>query len=82
MEKGLKVEGGDKLGKTIIFARNHRHAEEIVKVFNLLYPKYNGDFARVIDNQVNFASTVIETFEVPRETTTNCCFSRYVRYRY
>lgn len=67
MEKGLKVEGGDKLGKTIIFARNHRHAEEIVKVFNLLYPKYNGDFARVIDNQVNFASTVIETFEVPEK---------------
>lgn len=63
MEKGLKVEGGDKLGKTIIFAKNHRHAEEIVKVFNSLYPKYNGEFARVIDNQVNFASTLIETFE-------------------
>ena len=67
MEKGLKVEGGDKLGKTIIFAKNHRHAEEIVKVFNLLYPKYNGEFARVIDNQVNFATTVIEKFEVPEK---------------
>ena len=67
MEKGLKVEGGDKLGKTIIFARNHRHAEEIVKVFDSLYPKYNGEFARVIDNQVNFASTVIESFEVPKK---------------
>lgn len=63
MKKGLKVEGGDKLGKTIIFAKNHRHAEEIVKVFNSLYPKYNGEFARVIDNQVNFASTLIESFE-------------------
>ena len=67
MEKGLKVEGGDKLGKTIIFARNHKHAEEIVKVFDSLYPKYNGEFARVIDNQVNFATTVIETFEVPEK---------------
>src|SRR5699024_3963867 len=64
MEKGLKVEGGDKLGKTIIFARNHKHAEEIVRVFNSLYPQYNGEFARVIDNQVNFATTLIETFEV------------------
>lgn len=67
MEKGLKVEGGDKLGKTIIFARNHRHAVEIVKVFDSLYPKYNGEFARVIDNQVNFATTVIEKFEVPEK---------------
>ena len=67
MEKGLKVEGGDKLGKTIIFARNHKHAEEIIKVFNSLYPKYNGEFARVIDNQVNFATTVIESFEVPEK---------------
>ena len=67
MSKGLKVEGGDKLGKTIIFARNHKHAEEIVNVFNSLYPKYNGEFARVIDNQVNFASTVIESFEVPEK---------------
>lgn len=67
MERGLKVEGGDKLGKTIIFARNHKHAEEIVRVFDSLYPKYNGEFARVIDNQVNFASTVIETFEIPEK---------------
>ena len=67
MSKGLKVEGGDKLGKTIIFARNHKHAEEIVNVFNSLYPKYNGEFARVIDNQVNFASTVIESFEIPEK---------------
>lgn len=67
MERGLKVEDGDKLGKTIIFARNHKHAEEIVKVFNSLYPQYNGEFARVIDNQVNFASTMIESFEVPEK---------------
>ncbi len=67
MEKGIKVEGGDKLGKTIIFARNHKHAEEIVKVFDSLYPNYNGQFARVIDNQVNFASTLIDDFEKPEK---------------
>lgn len=66
MERGLKVEGGDKLGKTIIFARSHKHAEEIEKVFNSLYPQYgNGEFARIVDNQVNFVSTVIDNFETP-----------------
>lgn len=67
MEKGLKVEGGDKLGKTIIFARNHNHAEEIEKVFNSLYPHYKGEFARVIDNKVNYAETLIELFEDPKK---------------
>ncbi|MBR1874560.1 MAG: AMP-binding protein, partial [Eubacterium sp.] len=38
MEKGLKVEGGDKLGKTIIFARRHNHAKFIEEQFNMLYP--------------------------------------------
>ncbi|GHU56912.1 hypothetical protein AGMMS49975_21210 [Clostridia bacterium] len=49
MKMGLKVEGGDRLGKTIIFARNHRHAEFIEQQFNILYPQYKGNFARVID---------------------------------
>ena len=49
MRMGLKVEGGDRLGKTIIFARNHNHAEFIEQQFNKLYPQYRGNFARVID---------------------------------
>ncbi|MGL5437394.1 MAG: DEAD/DEAH box helicase family protein [Lachnospiraceae bacterium] len=49
MKKGLKVEGGDKLGKTIIFARNHVHAVFLEAQFNALYPQYKGAFARVID---------------------------------
>ena len=49
MKMGLKVEGGDRLGKTIIFARNHNHATFIEKQFNILYPQYRGEFARVID---------------------------------
>lgn len=51
MEYGLKVDYGSKIGKTIIFARNHRHAEEILKVFNEEYPEYGPDFAQVIDNK-------------------------------
>ena len=39
MDKGLKVKGGDELGKTIIFARNHRHAQKIVDTFKIL--QYN-----------------------------------------
>ena len=64
MEKGLKVEGGDKLGKTIIFARNHRHAEKIVEVFNELYPEYKGEFAKLIDNQVKYNENLIDHFSV------------------
>ena len=64
IEKGLKVEGGDKLGKTIIFARNHRHAEKIVEVFNELYPEYKGEFAKLIDNQVKYNENLIDHFSV------------------
>ena len=65
MEKGLKVEGGDKLGKTIIFARNHRHADRIVEVFNELYPNYGqGKFIALIDNQVKYNENLIEHFSI------------------
>ena len=62
MTKGLKVESNDKLGKTIIFAKNHKHAVAIEERFNKLYPQYHGEFARVIDNHVNYASSLIEDF--------------------
>lgn len=62
MEKGLKVESNDKLGKTIIFAKNHKHALAIEERFNLLYPQYKGSFARVIDIHTNYHSSLIEDF--------------------
>ena len=67
MEKGLKVEGGDKLGKTIIFARNHKHAVRIVEIFNELYPEYKGEFAKLIDNQVKFNEDLIDHFSVKED---------------
>ena len=67
MEKGLKVEGGDKLGKTIIFARNHRHAEKIVEIFNELYPEYKGEFAKLIDNKVKYNENLIDHFSVKKD---------------
>jgi type I restriction enzyme R subunit len=64
MEKGIKIEGGDKLGKTIIFAKNHKHAEKIVERFDVLYPKHQGKFTRVIDNHINYALDLIDKFSV------------------
>lgn len=63
MERGIKVEGGDRLGKTIIFAQNKEHAEYIVQRFNKLYPKYNGAFTQRITCDDSYAQTVIEDFK-------------------
>lgn len=62
MEKGLKVEGGDKLGKTIIFAKSHKHALAIVERFNKLYPYLRTDFIKVIDYSINYVDTLIDDF--------------------
>lgn len=62
MEHGLRTEGGDKLGKTIIFARNHDHAVFIEDCFNKRYPDKAGKMLRVIDNQTKFAQNAIDEF--------------------
>ena len=62
MEKGLKIEGGDKLGKTIIFAKNIPHAKVIVDRFNILFPEYGGDFIKQIDYSINYCDTLIDDF--------------------
>ncbi|MBP6610561.1 MAG: DEAD/DEAH box helicase family protein [Paludibacter sp.] len=49
MQNGIKVEGGDKLAKTIVFARSHLHALYIAERFNKQYPAYKGDFLKIID---------------------------------
>jgi type I restriction enzyme R subunit len=67
MENGLKVESGDKLGKTIIFAKNHKHALEIEKRFDANYPHLKGDFARVIDNYATYTEKLIDDFSTPNK---------------
>ncbi len=62
MEKGLKIEGGDKLGKTIIFAKNSNHAKAIVDRFNALFPECGGDFIKQIDYSINMCDTLIDVF--------------------
>ena len=59
---GLKVDYGNKIGKTIIFAKNHNHAEEILKVWNSEYPNYPQHYARIIDNYTNYAQSLIDDF--------------------
>lgn len=49
MENGIRVDGGDRLGKTIIFARNSDHAEFIVSRFDASYPQHKGRFCVQID---------------------------------
>ena len=63
MEKGLKVEGGDKLGKTIIFAKNKKHADFIVKRFNILYPEYKGEFTKLVYTGISYVDSTMEDFE-------------------
>jgi type I restriction enzyme R subunit len=67
MERGQKVAGGDRLGKTIVFAKNHDHAEFIAKRFDENYPQYAGHFARVIDFKVTYAQSLIDNFSQPEK---------------
>ena len=64
MRDGHKVAGGDRLGKTIIFAKNQKHAEFIEQRFNLNYPEYAGHFARVITHSVTYAQSLIDDFSI------------------
>ena len=62
MENGIKVAGGDRLGKTIIFAKNQNHADYIQERFNVHYPHMKGEFARVITFQTEYAQSLIDAF--------------------
>ncbi len=66
MSNGLRVDYGEKIGKTIIFAKNHTHAEKIFEVFNKEYPHLNG-YAKVIDNYLNYAQSAIDEFSDPKK---------------
>ncbi len=67
MEKGIKINEGDTLGKTIIFAKNHKHAEFIKQRFDINYPQHKGKFLSVIDNKIKYADTLIDEFKEKNE---------------
>ena len=62
MTRGLKVAGGDRMGKTIIFAKNNAHADFIAERFNANYPHHKGAFARVITFKTEYAQSLIDNF--------------------
>ena len=67
MKNGLTVQGGERIGKTIIFAYNHAHAELIVNRFQVLYPECGSDFCVLIDNYVTYAQDLIDKMELRDE---------------
>ena len=66
MTEGIHINYGETLGKTIIFAKNHRHAEKILEVFGKEYPHLSG-YAKVIDNYMTYAQSAIDEFSDPKK---------------
>ena len=66
MMDGLKIDYGNKIGKTIIFAKNHNHAEKILEIFGKEYPHLRG-YAKVIDNYTTYAQSAIDEFSDPKK---------------
>ncbi|SPT70437.1 DEAD/DEAH box helicase family protein [Anaerobiospirillum thomasii] len=63
MESGIRIDSGNTIGKTIIFARNHQHAEVIKAVFHEQYSSYSNEFCSVIDTHIKFYDALIEEFK-------------------
>ena len=68
MTRGQTVAGGDRLGKTIVFAKNTDHAQFIADRFNKNYPHYLGEFARVITFKTEYAQSLIDSFSNPAKS--------------
>ncbi len=66
MTEGLKIDYGNKIGKTIIFAKNHTHAEKILEIFGKEYPHLPG-YAKVIDNYMTYSQSAIDEFSDPNK---------------
>jgi len=67
MEHGQRVDYGLKLGKTIIFAKNHNHAEKILEIWNKEYPDFPSHYCRVIDNYSSYPQNIIDDFSEPNK---------------
>ncbi len=66
MQDGLRIDYGEKLGKTIIFAKNHEHAEKIHEIFGKEYPHLPG-YTKVIDNYMTYPQSAIDEFSDPKK---------------
>ncbi|MEC5216168.1 type I restriction enzyme R subunit [Actimicrobium sp. GrIS 1.19] len=64
MTEGEKVASGDRLGKTIVFAKSNAHADFIAERFDINYPQYKGAFARVVTYKTDYAQSLIDEFSI------------------
>ncbi len=62
MQSGLRVDGGETMGKTIIFAYNHKHAQMIVDCFHDIYPDYPPNTCQLVDYSVNYGDDLVIKF--------------------
>jgi type I restriction enzyme R subunit len=67
MENGQRIDYGTKIGKTIIFAKNHNHAEKILEVWGKEFPDYPAHYTQVIDNRINYPQSIIDKFSDPKQ---------------
>ena len=63
MENGIRNADGSRVGKSIIFARNHKHAKQLVEIFDQEFPQYGGDFCLRIDSHEPRAEQLIDDFK-------------------
>ena len=68
MTRGLSVAGGDRLGKTIIFAKNQAHAHFIAERFDANYPHLRGEFTRTITFRTEYAQNLIDNFSAAEKS--------------
>lgn len=64
MQYGLRVDNGETIGKTIIFAYNHKHAQMIVDAFYEVFPQYGEkDICQLVDYSVAYAEELVDRFK-------------------
>ena len=64
MDQGIHVDGGETLGKSIIFAANRKHAEYIVERFGKLYPKLTGGYIKHVVHGYDYSHSIIDEFKL------------------
>ena len=62
MTSGIRVDNGETIGKTVIFAYNHKHAQMVVDCFHEMYPGLGGNYCQLVDNYVNYADDLVIKF--------------------
>ncbi|MFV8751719.1 DEAD/DEAH box helicase family protein [Nannocystaceae bacterium ST9] len=65
MAHAIKVDRGERIGKTIIFARNVEHAKRIILRFDRAYSMYAGKLAKRIVSADPYSQDLVDNFVAP-----------------